>query len=194
VASLVWFLRLDKTAHECADLEACIQIPIGRSLGPAGPALQVADRKTVEIYYRTPNGRWFWSGNPAHRMKPGSAGIEVPPEHVDRALRLYGQRRPDDLISSLARSHPRWNRNKRELTFKGLIIRSYARDNAPNQFKLLDAFQASGWSHAIESPFKNDERQLRETVAHLQRDLAPDCPISFRVARRRPVWNLIGGK
>jgi hypothetical protein len=68
-----------------------------------------------------------------------------------------------------------------------MLCRYYTRDNAPNQMRLLDAFEAANWERSIPSPFDLD-RTLREAVDDLNEKLVEGSPISFRVENGRPIW------
>jgi hypothetical protein len=53
---------------------------------------------------------------------------------------------------------PVWNKDARELRWGNVLIRRYKKHPAPNQVKILDAFQAAGWAATIENPFHVRER------------------------------------
>jgi hypothetical protein len=82
---------------------------------------------------------------------------------------------------------PRWDSAKLTLYYGGIRCRFYERRNAPNQFKLLAAFQEAGWPRSIDSPFDLD-RTLRETTDSLNEGLDQPPPIRFAVEARKPIW------
>jgi hypothetical protein len=85
------------------------------------------------------------------------------------------------------KTRPHWDGNRRELSFGGRICRRYPRDNAPNQFRLLDEFQAAIWTDAVKSTFKK-KRTLSETIDGLNRGLSVDSPIRFHLKGGNAAW------
>jgi hypothetical protein len=91
---------------------------------------------------------------------------------------------------------PRWDRDNRQLWYQHILCRYYSRENARNQFAILDAFQKEDWPHSIDPPFKIDpvrqraalEDTLRETVFRLNKGLDEASPIGFKVEELRPAW------
>jgi hypothetical protein len=191
-----WFLRLDKTSRKSFDLASCQEV---LALLDPGSSLDDGRPHSVRAFYRTSSGEWTeavaqWIYARGRLMTTTHVEceeyVEVTPTEVAEALKRGCQKRPPELVADLIR-RPRWDRLKRELTFEGVTLRSYVKDNATNQFKLLDAFEECGWKRMVESPFKGDDRQLRETVDSLREGLPADCPVMFQVEQRRPVWDLI---
>jgi hypothetical protein len=85
---------------------------------------------------------------------------------------------------------PRWDRDSRELWYGETLCRKYSRENASNQFLLLDTFQASSWHRSVDSPFKL-VRTLRETKDDLNGGLKETgSPIRFKVEEKKPTWFL----
>jgi len=85
---------------------------------------------------------------------------------------------------------PRWDSDRLTLDYGETVCRHYKRRNAPNQFKVLSAFQTANWSRSIASPFGFADRTLSETIDEINRSLADDSPIRFGVEERRPIWVL----
>jgi hypothetical protein len=83
---------------------------------------------------------------------------------------------------------PRWDFDSLTLWYGETVCRHYRRRNAQNQFAVLDAFQNSGWTRSVESPFGLLDRTLRETIDELNSGLAEESPIRFAVDGRKPAW------
>lgn len=110
--------------------------------------------------------------------------------HFDFQSSLSTQESPADELEPEREQpeiRPRWNSDTLTLSFNEVCCRHYTRRNAPNQFKLLTAFQVAGWPHAIDSPFDLD-RTLRETKDGLNVGLNQHSPIRFAVEDRKPTW------
>jgi hypothetical protein len=78
---------------------------------------------------------------------------------------------------------PVWNKEMRELSWDGVLVRKYKKHPAHNQVRVLDAFQAAGWAATIENPFhvpKNldvtnftiELKKLNDTVRSLNNGMA----------------------
>lgn len=68
---------------------------------------------------------------------------------------------------------PDWNQDRRELTFRGLIVKSYLVPS-PNQEHILNAFQEEGWPEFIHDPLPpagemEPHRRLQATIKSLNR-------------------------
>jgi hypothetical protein len=68
---------------------------------------------------------------------------------------------------------PKWNSERRELSLRGQVVKTY-RQPAPNQIALLEAFQVAGWPQRIDDPLPftedGDARQrLADAVASLNK-------------------------
>jgi hypothetical protein len=71
---------------------------------------------------------------------------------------------------------PRWDKGKRELRFGATLCKTYEKP-APQQEKILDAFEEEGWPRRIDDPL--DDGKLAETIKSLQEALRGK-PITFR--------------
>lgn len=76
-------------------------------------------------------------------------------------------------LSANAVPLPKWDPNKRELTFQGKIVKIF-RATAPNQGIILTAFQEEGWAHRIDDPLPPESEQdsrerLRNAIKQLNR-------------------------
>jgi hypothetical protein len=85
---------------------------------------------------------------------------------------------------------PRWDSDKLTLVYGDTVCRHYKRRNAPNQFKVLNAFQAANWARSVGSPFGFLDRTLSETIDDMNSSLTNDSPIRFGVEERKPIWFL----
>jgi hypothetical protein len=79
----------------------------------------------------------------------------------------------DGTFSPVARSSPRWDPQRRELSVDGRIVKRF-RLPAPNQESILTAFEEEGWPLRILDPLPpKDEmdckRRLHETIKTLNR-------------------------
>jgi hypothetical protein len=72
---------------------------------------------------------------------------------------------------------PRWDSDTRTLYFGEMLVKRYGRHPAPNQKKVLAAFQEAGWARSIPSPVQ--EHQLRDTLRGLKNSLGKRSPIRF---------------
>jgi hypothetical protein len=114
------------------------------------------------------------------------ADLDAAAERLSAALSEALEER-DGARPSPPRS-PRWDPITLTLWLGEVPIRRYKRHNAPNQFLVLEAFQRAGWSRVVESPFRSDQRRLRETIDDLNRGLDPLAPLQFTVDHRQPAW------
>lgn len=74
---------------------------------------------------------------------------------------------------SLVAATPRWDPNRRELWLDGMLVKRF-RQPAPNQEKILSAFQEEGWPPSIDDPLsqnpeQNPKRRLNQTIRNLNR-------------------------
>jgi hypothetical protein len=77
-----------------------------------------------------------------------------------------------ELGETVPRNHepndrPVWDKERRELRFRGAVVRKVPRPNAArNVVKVLDAFEEEGWPSRIDSPLPNakDHQRLHATV------------------------------
>jgi hypothetical protein len=80
---------------------------------------------------------------------------------------------PNEPVPQHGQPLPRWDDQARFLYLGNDEIARYDRNPAPNQTKVLEAFQESGWPHAIDDPLHRTEvdskKKLRDTVAGLNR-------------------------
>ena len=81
---------------------------------------------------------------------------------------------------------PRWDRKSRKLSYGEIPCRKYVKE-APNQFKILDAFQAADWPNYVDSPFPGNQSRLTEAIQDLNEKLTEESPIRFR-GSWRPEW------
>lgn len=70
-------------------------------------------------------------------------------------------------------SVPEWDARKRELKFQGEIVRAF-RSTAPNQERILAAFQEEGWARRIDDPLppqsnQDPQERLRSAIKQLNR-------------------------
>jgi hypothetical protein len=72
------------------------------------------------------------------------------------------------------------------LTFNGVICRHYHR-KAPNQFKLLEAFQRDDWPPSIANPLGNPEH-LDQTLKDFHKALKPEADIRLFRNNLRAAW------
>jgi hypothetical protein len=105
-----------------------------------------------------------------------------------RITRAVAERLARRCDIAIAPSTPRWDSGNLALRYGSVVCRQYKRRNAANQFAILNAFQAAGWTRSIESPFGPHDRTLRETIDELNAGLAKPSPIRFAVEERKPVW------
>jgi hypothetical protein len=89
-------------------------------------------------------------------------------------------------LEELVKIRPCWDRDGRQLWYGETLCREYPKE-APNQFKILDAFQAAGWPSAIDSPFLRDPSKLSDTIGDLNERLLKESPFRFR-GSTKPEW------
>lgn len=72
---------------------------------------------------------------------------------------------------------PRWDARRRELRYGGVLVKRFGRA-APNQERILTAFETQGWPNRIESPLPfpaepgvSPKRRLRDALGRLNRSL-----------------------
>jgi hypothetical protein len=68
---------------------------------------------------------------------------------------------------------PQWDSERREFSFRGDILKQF-RSPAPNQERVLAAFEEEGWPTRIDDPLpphadQDSKRRLRDTIATLNR-------------------------
>ena len=72
---------------------------------------------------------------------------------------------------------PRWDREARELTWGGMLVREVKRPHhAKNIVAILDAFERAGWPPRIDDPLRrhsSDERRRRDVESLNKRLLRP---------------------
>jgi hypothetical protein len=62
-----------------------------------------------------------------------------------------------------------------------------ARD-APNQFRLLDAFEAAEWPDTMANPFGHNE-QFHNALKYIKREMEKrESIMTFRIHKTRPGW------
>ena len=81
---------------------------------------------------------------------------------------------------------PEWDREAKQLWYGETVCREY-RKTAPEQFQILDLFQAREWPRAVPSPWR-DEKKLRDTVGHLNDNHSQESLIRFEVFNMKPAW------
>ncbi len=93
---------------------------------------------------------------------------------------------------------PKWDSDRRELSLDGVILKHFRRA-APNQERLLQAFEEDGWPHEIDDPLPRTNgvlpgERLRETIKRLNRSVAPRL-IRFGGdgSGQRVVWRHLAG-
>jgi hypothetical protein len=86
------------------------------------------------------------------------------------------EREFEALLRAKAEIRPHWDRDRRQLWYGETLCRDFSRA-APAQFRILDAFQAAKWATRIKAPFT--EKQLRDTIGHLNKGLEPGSPLEF---------------
>lgn len=86
---------------------------------------------------------------------------------------------------------PRWNSENGELWFRGQLVKKFEKA-APNQRRLLDAFEASGWRDEIANPF-TDPRIQRYTTDDLLCRTAQDLSGTIAGDTRLRFGKRIGG-
>ena len=89
---------------------------------------------------------------------------------------------------------PCWNRDRRELTFQGQLVKSY-RVPSPNQELILSVFQEEDWPEFIDDPLPpqnnlEPHRRLQATVKSLNRHQS-DRLIRFRGNASKIFWQPI---
>jgi hypothetical protein len=93
---------------------------------------------------------------------------------------------------------PKWDSDRRELSLNGVILKRFRR-TAPNQERLLQAFEEDGWPHEMDDPLPRTNgvlpgERLRETIKRLNRSVTPGL-IRFGGdgSGERVVWRHLGG-
>ena len=99
--------------------------------------------------------------SPSHRQPGDDAANTEPPPREDSALPATGQR-------------PVWDSEQRELRFAGHLIKRF-RVPAPNQERILAAFEEEGWPPGIDDPLSPEGeqdpiRRLQATIKSLNRN------------------------
>jgi len=84
-----------------------------------------------------------------------------------------------DLVGGGVSLKPCWDKSRRELRLRSLLIKRF-KVPAPNQERVLDAFQEDGWPSRIDDPLppsgnRPAKQRLRETVACLNRHQSTAC-------------------
>lgn len=84
-----------------------------------------------------------------------------------------------DLVGGGVSLKPCWDKSRSELRLRSLLIKRF-RVPAPNQERVLDAFQEEGWPSRIDDPLppsgnRPAKQRLRETVASLNRHQSTAC-------------------
>lgn len=67
---------------------------------------------------------------------------------------------------------PRWDKDGRALIVGGVVVKQYKRHPAPNQVRILAAFEEEGWENRIDDPIPggtNPKKRLRDTVQDLNK-------------------------
>ncbi len=84
----------------------------------------------------------------------GKLPVEPERPNEDKAERL---------TAATANDAPQWNAKRRELSFRGAIVKKY-RQPAKNQEAILEAFQVAGWPASLDDPLpysKNGDSRQR---------------------------------
>jgi hypothetical protein len=115
------------------------------------------------------------------------AGPERPAEQSAEAAHTNGKPASPPAASIIS---PRWDRERRTLTFDGREHKLFARE-APTQFMLLDAFEVQGWPRSVPNPYPSDDEGDR--LAQTRRDLnaalsAAGCPIRVGRDNQQATW------
>jgi hypothetical protein len=202
---LKWFWRADKSGAErlppdAVTLEIPIELPnphfwfrykrlsdgrwiVHRVIRPEELGYREVFRTPCFIQYQPPSP----SEQIYPPVKPGIHQIEVDMAEVIRDLERAGIPIPTEMADAV-RIWPRWDLDSRTLWYGETICRHYLRRNAPNQFAVLNAFQAANWPRSIDSPFGTVDRALRETIDEMNKLLTNDSPIRFGIEARKPIW------
>lgn len=94
---------------------------------------------------------------------------------------------------------PEWDRDNRELTYDGSVVKALTR-NATSQLLILAALQNAGWpKEGIINPFRRKgkgkaKNRLDEAVAGLNRAQQGDCRILFTIQQNRVFWKVVVGR
>lgn len=80
----------------------------------------------------------------------------------------------------------------RQLMFANITLRSYTRENAVNQFKILNSLETNGWAGSIANPLENDKENIKadQTVDDINKNLIIDTPIRITIRKGRISWKL----
>jgi hypothetical protein len=82
---------------------------------------------------------------------------------------------------------PVWHREDKKLWYGEILCREYQRVAAA-QFEVLDLFQGREWPKTVPSPWRNEEKKLRDTIGHMNEAHLPESPIRFEVFNMKPSW------
>jgi hypothetical protein len=85
-------------------------------------------------------------------------------------------------------ARPTWDPLERVLRLGASICKRFKRSDAENQFRLIAAFQGSGWPTTISNPFKLSDT-LRDTIKHLNESMEKESPIAFGIREGKPEWH-----
>lgn len=135
-------------------------------------------RKLMRLEIRTlPSDACFILSD--HGVQSLESLMQGPPTKVKiqlpKALQSKGSHRSDSAPRITATQPvPLWNGTKLELIFQGLIVKAF-RSIAPNQARILIAFQEEGWPHRIDDPLPPESEQdsrerLRNAIKQLNRN------------------------
>ena len=70
-------------------------------------------------------------------------------------VRVHADRLPENSSGEV----PSWDAESRELTFRGEVAKGYPRP-APNQAKILAAFEEAGWPKGVPNPFEDGDEGI----------------------------------
>ena len=193
-------VRRKDNSYRYVFLQSAMKVPLGDD--PREPPIfeemvlyhdREASLLFVEFlpFRRLPGGETEIPGVAKVRRPPRGSGecyrirVEISADEATSLAKICSVTLPPEFLPEKPR--PNWNRNQRELSYRGKLCRRYPRENAPNQFDLLDAFQAASWTDAVESPFAK-KWTLSETIDGLNRGLDKGSPIHFHLKRGNPAW------
>ncbi len=99
-----------------------------------------------------------------HEPKPATHSISNSNGHANGAMRPRSKSR---------RRRPKWDARTRVLRLGRIVVKRY-RGHAPNQIRILDAFQEENWARAIDDPLPpavdgDARRRLSDTIKVLNR-------------------------
>jgi hypothetical protein len=111
-----------------------------------------------------------------HRQAPNGAGATQPdsPQAWETPASSAPAESAAPHFSRDSAVIPSWDPSQRELRFRGELVKRY-RVPAPNQERILSAFQEEGWPHGIDDPLPPEAdqdpiRRLQATVKSLNRN------------------------